>query len=439
MPPIPPQVAQIACPNCGNPFQTPLYTVVDVTQQPELKQALLTGRLNVAVCPKCGMATMLGVPLVYHDAAKQLCLVYIPSELKLTAEQQEQVIGDTTRAIMQSLPAEASRAHLLTPRRFMSLASLIDSILEADGVSREVLEQQRKRVEVISQLAQALPDEQQFARLVEQHREALTPEFFATLDAFIAASEQEGQDESGQMLRLLRQQVAEITGFSGDPLDEGIDLDMQQVIERLQMASDEELEEVLAEVRPAIDYSFFQTWTAGIEALEREGQHEAAQRLTQRRKLILDTVERMDKEAQAAFDAAMETLREVLTASDTRAALEERAASINEAFMLVVSANIAQAQRLGQHELEMRLEEISKLAFDVIQAQLPPEERFINELMLAETAEQSRNLLRTHAAQVTPAFVKRLNELADEQEKRGVKVNADHLRRLAREASAMLF
>jgi hypothetical protein len=415
--------------------------IVDVTQQPELKQKLLGGQLNLAVCPHCGAGTMLGTQLVYHDAAKQLCLVYIPQELNLSAEQQEQIIGESTGILMQNLPPDVSRAHLLTPRRFMSLASLVDAILEADGIPREVLEQQRRRADLISQLAMALQDENQFAQLVEQNRADLTPDFFAALDAFLQASVREQRDDSAQVLSILREKLAAMTGYTGDGQQQAGESDdnLEMLLDSLAAVSDEELEALVVEARPSIDYGFFQAWTGRIEALQQEGKTEEAERLTSRRARILEIIERMDKDAQAMFEASANVLRAVLHADDPRAALQEQGEQVNEAFLMVLSANIESAQRAGQSELAARMEEIAQLAFDVIQERLPADERLINLMMMAETPQESTSLLRANASQVTPEFVKKLNELADEHEQKGVKPHAEKLRRLAREAGAMLF
>jgi hypothetical protein len=434
------QNVQINCPNCNTPFQTQIFTIVDVTQQPELKNALLNGQLNVAVCPNCQMTTMLGTPLIYHDASKQLLLAYIPQELNLSQDQEERLIGDTTSAIMQTLPPDTSQGYLFTPRRVMSLASLIDSVLEADGIPREVLEQQRKRVELISTLAAALPEEQEFNRLVQEHRNEMSPEFFATIDAFIQASVQEGQNESAQVLQMLRGKLAEMTGFSGEQqATSESSTDVQQLIERLAGASDDALEEIIGEVRPEIDYNFFQAWTERIEAMQAEGQTEAAQRLTSRRQQIMELIERMDQEAQAMFEAGSNTLRDILAAPDAEAAMRERREEINEAFMLVLSANIAQAQRTGREDMAARMEQISQMAIEIIQESLPPEERLINQLMMADTREERSSLLRSNMSMVNTDFVKKLNELADQQANQGMQEQSDKLRHLAREAGAMLF
>jgi hypothetical protein len=321
----------------------------------------------------------------------------------------------------------------------MSLPSLIDAILEADGIPREVLEQQRKRVELISELASALADEQQFASMVEQHKESLTPELFATIDAFIQTGVQEGQDESIQVLQMLKSRLREHVGDSVEAPAQATESDIQQAVGQLAAASDEELDEMIAELRPAIDYSFFEAWTARIEELKQQGNTAEVERLTARRAYILERVEQMDKEAQELFEASANILRDVLAADDPEAVLRENSERLDDAFMLVLSANAASAQRAGQDDLAARLEEISRMAIEIVQESLTPEERLINQMLMEPNAEASSAMLRSNSAQVTPEFVKRLNEMADQQDKEGVKAVAERLRRLAREASSLLY
>lgn len=254
MPPVAPQPVQITCPSCGTPFRTGIYTLVDVTQQPELKGALLGGQLNVAVCPNCRTASMLGAPLVYHDAAKQLCLVYFPQELNSRPEEQERFVGEATTFLMRSLPADAPRAHLLAPRRFLTMPSLLDAVLEADGISRESLDRQRAHIELISELAGLVGDEAGFTAMVEQRRADLTPELFATLAAFIEATPPE-QGDAREMLLQLQGRLMDVFGDDQDAPDEA---ELAEAIERLSAVADDELELAVAELRAVIDYGFFQ-------------------------------------------------------------------------------------------------------------------------------------------------------------------------------------
>src|SRR3954449_7662785 len=264
-----PQVVQMACPSCRTPMRAQVFTLVDVGRQPELKNYLLAGQLNVAVCPKCGTTAMIAAPLIYHDPAKQLFLVHFPQQLNARPDEQERFIGDATSLIMRELPQEAPKGYLLAPRRFLTLNALLDTILEADGISREVIEAQRARVELISRLAEAFEQgEQQLAAAVTQNKAALDYEFFATLTAFADASAQSGRDDSAQLLEDLRAKLIELTGFDASALeqpdegDDDIDIDLEEAIQRLADAPDAELEQTIAELRPVIDYGFFEGWTS---------------------------------------------------------------------------------------------------------------------------------------------------------------------------------
>lgn len=435
MPAVAPQPVQLTCPACGTPFRASIYTLVDVSEQPELKSALLSGQLNVAVCPNCRTASMLGAPLVYHDASKQLCLVYFPQELNARPEEQERFVGEVTSFIIRALPPEAPRGYLLAPRRFLTLPSLLDAILEADGISRETLDRQRAYVELISDLASLLGSEDDFTALVEQRRNEFDPEFFATLEAFIQATPDE-QAESRALLIQVRERLAELVG---EPSLEASDQEIAMAVERLSAVSDEELEYAVAELRPVIDYGFFQAWTERIDAAMAGGQADEAARLFDRRARILAMVEDLDQQAQAMFEAGSAVLAEILAAPDPVAALQQRAEQIDEAFMIALSANVGAAQRAGRDDVVRQLEQLASVAVEIIQSRLSPEERFINELLLAETPREATALLRKNVAKITPDLVNQLNQLADQEQARLNTETAERLRQLAREAGAMLF
>jgi hypothetical protein len=129
----------------------------------------------------------------------------------------------------------------------------------------------------------------------------------------------------------------------------------------------------------------------------------------------------------------------VLEASDPLAALHERADRVDDGFLIALSANAAAAQRSGREDLAQRLEHLTTAAVEIVQSRLSPEERFINELLLAETPKEATALLRKNVAKITPELVKKLNELAAQEERRANTAGAERLRQLAREAGAMLF
>jgi phosphate uptake regulator len=440
-----PQAIQLSCPNCRTPMRAQVFTLVDVGVQPELKNYLLAGQLNMAICPNCGTPAMIAAPLIYHDPNKQLFLVHFPQQLNARPEEQERFIGDATSLIMRSLPQDKPKGYLLAPKRFLTLNSLVDVILEADGISREVIEAQRKRVTLISQMAEAFEQgDQQLAAAVAQNKDALDYDFFATLTAFAEASMQDGRDESGQLLMNLRDKLIELTGFDAsalelEPEEELEDANLEEVISRLVDAPEADLEQAIAELRPAIDYGFFDALTGRIDAAEQAGDTATAERLTARRGLILQKVEQMDKQAQELFEAGASVLKQILDAPDLAEALRANREKIDEAFFLVLQANMVAAERAGNTAALERLAEIERLAGEVVQESLSPEDRFINQLLQAEKPQDATKLLRQNPAMITAAFVKRLNELADQMENDGRKPLGERLRQLGREAGAMLF
>ena len=435
---LPPQPVSLTCPNCRTPYQAPVFQLIDVGQAPELKQALLSGRVNVAICPQCGTGGMLAAPMLYHDPAKQFLFALFPQEIQAKPEEQEQFIGALTQLIMRSLPQDAPKGYLLAPRRFISLSSMMDTILEGEGISKEALAAQRKRSDLLGQLLQADEDEQAIRRIVDANKEAFDYEFFLTLAAYIDAATQDEDEESLRRFTELRDRLVEMTGF--DAQAEGLaEPDLDQAVAALVEADEAQLQALIAEYRPVIDYGFYEALTDRIDALEAAGETAEAGRLEARRDLIRDTVERMDREAQALFEGAAQTLQAALDADDPRAVLVENRDKLGEAFILVASANAQQAERMGDQELARRLNDLQRLAAEVVQESLSSEERLIGQLLSAEKPQDATKLLRQNAGMITSDFVKRVNELSAEMGEGGRQELADRLRQLGREAASMLF
>src|SRR5258706_11921020 len=148
----------ITCPNCRQPFQAVLEQIIDVARDPSGKARLLSGQLNMVTCPHCGYQSMLATPLIYHDAAKQLLLVYVPMELGLPPQEQNRLIGSMTNAIMNSLPPDQRKGYLLNPKTMFTLQGMVETILEGDGITKEVIEAQRAKMRLVEQFMQADPN-----------------------------------------------------------------------------------------------------------------------------------------------------------------------------------------------------------------------------------------------------------------------------------------
>ncbi|HIP73301.1 MAG TPA: hypothetical protein EYH05_18115, partial [Anaerolineae bacterium] len=112
---------QITCPNCGTPYTAEVHQIIDAQQTPHLKQQLLQGQFNMAVCPQCGAGGQMTTLLAYHDLEHELFMIYLPQELNIDEAQREEAIGKITREITESLPQERRKYYLFQPQIILSM------------------------------------------------------------------------------------------------------------------------------------------------------------------------------------------------------------------------------------------------------------------------------------------------------------------------------
>lgn len=418
---IPAQPIQVTCPQCNQPFTAQVHSIIDVGEQPELKEQLLRGRLNVAQCPHCGAAGAIGTPLLYHDPDQELAFVLIPPELNMPRDEQEKLVGTLTNALMDSLPPEKRKGYLLQPKTFLSLENMIKSILEAEGITPDMLESQQKRVQLINDLRSRLDDEERFATYVEEHGDEIDYELFLILRAMIDTARQDDLDEEAETLDEVRRRLLDITGGPAGPTPQEVQVeDFDDLLEVLRETEDEaDLQAVVATNRAVFDYTFFQELTNQIEAAQQAGDTERADELRQLRDDVLEAVEAVDQTTQAALQDAAQRLQNVLSADDPRAAVQEQLDEIDEAFLVVLSAHIAQAEEQGQDDVAATLRDLHSFILDRLEEQMPPQVRVINRLLRAETAAERSRVLEDAGGLVDSELIQVLEAIADDARAQG--------------------
>ncbi|MGD8752767.1 MAG: CpXC domain-containing protein, partial [Anaerolineales bacterium] len=146
---------QLNCPNCRQPIVAEVEQLFDVGEDPQAKQRLLSGMSNFVNCPHCGYEGSLATPIVYHDPNKELLLTFLPPELSMPREEQERIIGSMINRVMDRLPQEKRKAYLLSPQAALTLQGLIERILEADGITKEMIQAQEDRLNLLRRLMTA--------------------------------------------------------------------------------------------------------------------------------------------------------------------------------------------------------------------------------------------------------------------------------------------
>jgi len=440
--PIVPQVAVVTCPSCGTRFNAEVYNIIDVGQNPQHKQQFLNGRLNQAICPQCGKGGMLALPLLYHDPDRELALIFLPSSLNLPEAEQQRLIGSLTNEAMMNLPPEQRKGYLLQPQIFLRLETMMKRILEANGITEDMLGTQQARVELIDEFLAVQDDEERLKALAAEHRKELDYEFFHTLTANLEAAQLDGQDQLAERLLELRSTLLELSelGRSSraqrelyEVLRQG--LSREELLERLLAAEGEpELRGMVSVARPLLDYQFFMMLSQRVEA----AQGEEAQRLNELRDRLLALTQELDQEAEAALARSVQVLRTILESPDREAAVRERLAEIDDLLLGVLAANIRQAEAEGQAEMVADLRGVWETITDVLEETMPPQIQLINRLLNAETEQERFSLMEERGQWVTTEFSELMGAVADDLDDRGQSETADRLRSIQAEVSAFL-
>ena len=367
------QVVPVSCPNCRFQFTAPVQSIID-GQDPAQKSAFLQGGINIAQCPQCGFTDVLRTPILYYDLEKELAFVFAPNDLQLSGAGQEKIIGNLTNALTNSLPAEQRKFYLLNPKPFLTLDNMVKAILEADGITEEMLETQAAKVKLIEEFLQ-ISDKAALKEKIKAHDAELDRDFFEVLTASIQAAQMAGDYNGSQALLGLRTLLARLSTQGKQAVAE-IDAEMEAVfiqsqdelLDKLQAAKDDdEFDQLIAAGHPMLDYSFFQKLTARIDEAEKAKDKQAVAELTALRSKILDVKAQQEQVIQEAVKKSSELLREVIQSGQPDKVLAKKLNQIDQTFFMVLSANIEEAQRQKQEQVVRALTAIGNMAMGMLQ------------------------------------------------------------------------
>jgi hypothetical protein len=410
---MPQMIARITCPNCHSQFQTPVEQVIDVRADPGAKGRVLNGVANVAICPNCRMGGPLGLPFLYHDPDKELAFIFMPMEAGRTDVERQQAIGKLTTEVMNSLPPEERKGYLLQPQVFFSMESLVNKLLEVEGITPEMIEAQRAKVDLLRQLAAA--SEEELEAKIKENEEAIDDEFFRLLFINLQVAQSVGQAAGLQKLMALREKLLELTdvGKKLKAQDEMIEAlrenpTRETLLDLIVKAADEESREVLLTFgRPLVDYPFFQALTARIDAASSAKEKK---RLTALRQEVLEVRDRMDEEAHALLEERAALLRDLLISSDPENLARRRFPELDQAFLTLLTTELQDAQEAGNEDAVKSLQRIWELVLRLSEETLPPAVRLLNRLMAAENEADIDKLLQANQPLVTERFVTMLEQ-----------------------------
>lgn len=421
--PFPPVTSAIACPSCRQPINIQVHQIVDVSDQPELKQLLLAGRLNSFTCQYCHTAGALATPFFYHDPDKELALLFIPMNLNIREADQQKMIGKLTQQVLNSLAPEKRKAYLLQPQQFFNLKTMIETILQADGITPEMLAKEEARLNFLQELVET-SDTAKLDELIRLHDADFDLTMFQLLSSALAAAAADRQRAEFEQIQLIRDRALALTALGQKIQQQQVAIDAftanptrENLLEQFLQVDDQETREGLLTLgRTFLDYPFFQALTGKIEAAAKAGQPDEVARLTALRKEILATRDKIDAEAQAVLESKMALLRELMGTPDANLdnAIKTHLADLDDLFFEVLAQNLQGAQQGNDAAAFARLQKIGDAAMRAIQATQPPEVRFINTLLQIQYPNQTKELLEHNRQVLGPEFIAWMEGLAGE-------------------------
>lgn len=411
----------IPCPQCRTPITAEIEQVFDAAQDPSAKQRFLSGQYNIATCAACGYHGSLAAPLVYHDPAKDLLMTFVPPQLNLPRDEQERVIGGLIQQVVNALPQEERRGYIFAPQQALTLQGLVETVLEKDGVTREMLDAQKKRLSVLQRLA-TITDEEALDTVIQEEIALIDADFIRMISQLIEASMGQGDEQSAQALINLQNALLEKTP-AGQELKarakdveeaiatlrtEGQNLTRERLLELVLAAPSRARREAYAGlVQGGMDYQFFQLLTEKIEAASGEEKT----RLEEIRDQLLEATRQITEQLTARREQAAKNLDLLLQQSDIKGATLANLGAIDDFFIEVLDQAYAQAQEKNETEALARLEQVIAALQEASQAAAGPDQQFLQELLGAPDEAARLKLMQDNAEKIDEAFLSALSSL----------------------------
>jgi len=416
-----------ACPRCRQPLMADVQQLFDMNTDPKSKQRFLSGNYNIVHCQNCGYEGSLSTPLVYHDPDKELLLTYFPPEMGLPVNEQEKLIGPIINQVLNRLPPEKRKAYFFRPQTMLSQQQMIERVLETDGITREMIQAQQQRLNLLQRLFSTSPESR--PEIIRQEEALIDESFFSILSRLIEASLSQGDQQSGRILSELQDELLRETKY-GQILQSQAD-EAEEAVKSLQEASQQGLtREALLDLiiaapneirmntlvtmaRSGMDYNFFQVLTDRIDLAEGEEK----EKLTALREKLLEMIQEIDQVMDQQRKQSLELLEDILNSPDIAAAIQQNANGINELFIETLKSELQTARQNNDNDRMAKLQRV----VDTLQqlSAPPPEIELAQELVGAASEADRRRMLEEHSAEITPEFLQMLGGLASQSENQG--------------------
>jgi hypothetical protein len=414
----------INCPNCRKPISADVEQLFDINVDPNAKQRLLSGAFNQIQCPLCGFQGFYPSILVYHDPEKEILLTFAPPELNLPRNDQERITGSLINQVINNLPLEKRKGYLLNPQAALTVQGLVERILEADGITKEMIQAQQQRLNLLQRLLSVTGSESR-AELAQQDDALVDASFFAILRRLIDAALLGGDQASAEELeklqndilpattygRELQAQAKEVEAAINDLQALGKDLTREKLLDLVVRAPSENyLRALVSVVRPAFDYQFFQLLSERIDRARPDGR----ERLTDYRAKLLAWTQEIDQQLETHVQEVRKLIDAIAQAENIPDAMGQALPYVDEIFIQELNRARQEARSRGDLERSAKLQQMVSV---LQEASKPSEDLALIETLLevppdGHEKETWQQILAENADRVTSDFLSALASIA---------------------------
>ena len=388
--------------------QQPPAQIIDVGKEPGLKNAFLSGRIS-----------NLAAPFIYHDPGKDIAYILMPMEMNLRTEDQQRAIGMLTQNVMRGMPNESKRAYLLQPKTFFTMQSLMEAILEKDGVTPEMLKAQQEKSDLLRDLVR-MNDEPTIRETVRKNDEKIDAAIFEMLGLNLdSAAQANREDIYNKLISLEKVLVEESTygkkvGIRAKAIETLQKTPTREtLLQQLTESDDAETREYLITVgRQLLDYTFFQQLSTRIDAAADEV---TRAKLIGLRKEVQDTRVKIEQSQREFMQEKAQLINTIITSDKPMETAVANERMIDEAFLQVVDANIKQATQQAQGaDLIKALGGVREIAMQIMAQRQPPEMQIINSLLQVKYPDETRAMLEELKEMTDDRFLKVMGQMAEQ-------------------------
>jgi len=153
---------------------------------------------------------------------------------------------------------------------------------------------------------------------------------------------------------------------------------------------------------------------------------------------LLQLTALVDQQAQMAMQEAAGLLRVILNSPNPDELIQANLPMIDSTFMQVLALNIQDATKRADVNASARLKDIYNRVMAILQASMPPELRFINELLSAPSDDDARGMMTEHVNEYGAPLLEAMDAVEGQLAGQGNPALMERFAMLRREAAEAL-